>query len=248
MTNKQEIGSKTAKAGFENERNIAEKFRNWIEDKDAQDWLTAMRYNLNNIEDVQAEIVSGNKTDVRVQIQVKTKRTLETQNIQVKLVSGKHGFNQIDKRWVDSYKEIWKMPNDVAKILKHYTGELPPYIEGAKDNRRMNLNEFTESEKNLVVEWFEKNRFLVFTDVFRGRGKYSVEWVMTAQKYDGIMRWTIKNINDLMNYLEGEVSISAKGVLYIGSNLSMQRKGGDRGRRSANMLQFKSDPVKFFDA
>ena len=51
----------------------------------------------------------------------------DAQNIQIKLVSNPKGFNQIDKRWVDQYVEMWNIPKDVADLLKYFTGEYKPY-------------------------------------------------------------------------------------------------------------------------
>ncbi len=68
-----------------------------------------MKYNLSEIEYVKAVKISGHKTDVQVQIKdtIKLKEAIDVENIQVKLVSNKKGFNQIDKRWIDKYKELW---------------------------------------------------------------------------------------------------------------------------------------------
>jgi hypothetical protein len=48
-------------------------------------------------------------------------------------------------------------------------------------------------------------------------------------------------------YSEGPVEITRAGSLKIG-RVTMQRKGGDGGRETAKMLQFKIDPVQLFDA
>ena len=101
-------GSKIAKDGFSNEKDVAYKFINWENDYEAKIWLKTMGYNIEEIENVHAEILHGFKTDVQVQITIKLKDTIETQNLQVKLVSNKKGFNQIDKRWIRNYKEMWK--------------------------------------------------------------------------------------------------------------------------------------------
>ena len=50
------LGSKTAKSGFKTERDIADKFNNWRNDEDAQQWLTIMGYVLREIEKVKAVI------------------------------------------------------------------------------------------------------------------------------------------------------------------------------------------------
>ena len=48
-------------------------------------------------------------------------------------------------------------------------------------------------------------------------------------------------------YGEGKVEITRAGNLKIG-RITMQRKGGDGGRETAKMLQFKINPVQLFDA
>lgn len=245
--NLQERGSLTAKNGFQNERDIVAKFKDWENQEVAQRWLIALGYDINEIEWVNAEIISGYKTDVQVQVIVKLKKVIDVQNIQVKLVSLGAGFNQVDKRWVDNYKELWDIPEDIVKLLKYYTGETLPYKENTLDSRRMNLNEFTPEERRKFIDWFDANKFLVFTDVFRGRGEFAAEWIMVIHKFNGTVNWVIKNINDVLNHLNGPVTVSNRGVLYIGTNLTMQRKGGDNGRDTAKMLQFKSNPLKLFD-
>jgi len=140
MNKEQLKGSQTARNGFLNEDDIVEKFNNWQVDEDAQKWLLIMEYQLSEIEFVKAIKLSGFKTDVQVQITVKLKEAIDAQNIQVKLVSNPKGFNQIDKRWVDKYVEMWDISPQIASILKRYTGEIQPNIDAPKDKRRMFAN------------------------------------------------------------------------------------------------------------
>ena len=114
MNEHQRLGSNTAKNGFKNEKAIAEKFNQWQEDEDARIWLTLMQYNLAEIESVKAVIISGYKADVQVQISIKLKEAIDVENLQVKLVSNPKGFNQIDKRWTDTYAE-----NDIWSDQRH---------------------------------------------------------------------------------------------------------------------------------
>ena len=131
------IGSETAKNGFKNEINVVDKFNNWEKDEIAQEWLDAMDYNLSEIEYVKAVKVKGSyKADIQVQISIKLKHEIDCQNMQVKLVSNKKGFNQIDKRWLSKYQELWNIPEGVLNLLKHYTGELQPYKKGTKEEAK----------------------------------------------------------------------------------------------------------------
>ena len=135
-------GSKTAKQGFLNEQDVVDKFNNWQNDTDVQSWLITMKYDLSEIEYVRAEKLHGYKTDVQVQVTIKIKNIIDAQNLQVKLVSNPKGFNQIDKRRIDTYKDMWSIPENVTNTLKYYTGEYDPYITDTRDDRRMFFDEF----------------------------------------------------------------------------------------------------------
>ena len=54
MDRKQEIGSYTAKGGFENEADITPKFNNYKKDKEAQFGLDIMGYNYKEIQKLKA--------------------------------------------------------------------------------------------------------------------------------------------------------------------------------------------------
>lgn len=247
MRKEQILGSQTAKNGFLNEDDIVEKFNNWILDEDAQKWLLIMEYQLNNIEYVKAVKLSGYKTDVQVQVTIKLKDVIDAQNLQVKLVSNPKGFNQIDKRWVDKYVEMWNIPLDIISIFKKYTGEIEPIISNPKDNRRMFANEFTIDEQKKILDWLNKNKSLIVSDILKGRGQFSAEWMLVAQKVEKNSRWILKPMNFCLNHFgNGTIEITKQGNFKIGK-ITMQRKGGDNGRETAKMLQFKINPAELFD-
>lgn len=240
-------GSQTAKNGFKNEQDIARRFNDWQKDDEAQKWLLIMKYQLDTIEWVKAIVISGYKADINVQVQIKIKEAVDVENIQIKLVSNKKGYNQIDKRRLQKYSEMWNIPEFVYKSLQYFTGELAPYKVGTKDKRRMFINEMKEIEKNSIIEWFNDNKMLILTDVLRGRGEFSAEWVLVAQKVKDDARWVLKNINEVLQYYsEGTVCMSPRGSLLLG-RVCIQRKGGDNGRDTAKMLQFKVDPSDLFN-
>jgi len=242
-----ERGSQTAKDGFRNEDNIVKKFNDWKKDKDAQSWLILMKYKLSEIEYVEAVKISGYKTDVQVQVTIKLKKAIDVENLQVKLVSNPKGFNQIDKRWVDKYAEMWSIPKNIVLILKKYTGEKKPTIKKTKDKRRMFANEFTGTEQKAMLKWLKKNQSLIVSDILKGQGKFAAEWMLVAQKIEKNARWILKPMNFCMNYFgNGDIEITARGNFKIG-RITMQRKGGDGGRDTAKMLQFKINPAELFD-
>lgn len=248
MTKEQLKGSQTAKNGFLNEDDIVDKFNNWNFNEEAQKWLLIMQYDLKQIEYVKALKLSGVKTDVQVQVTIKLKEAIDAQNLQVKLVSNPKGFNQIDKRWVDKYVEMWNMPIEIISIFKRYTGEIKPSITYPIDKRRMFANEFSDIEQTQILTWLNQNKSLIVSDILKGRGQFSAEWMLVAQKTKTNSRWILKPMNYCINYFGNEeIEITKRGNFKIGK-ITMQRKGGDGGRITANMLQFKINPAELFDS
>ena len=240
------LGSQTAKNGFKNEDDIIIKFNNWKTDSEAQLWLEIMQYNLQEIEFVKAVKLSGYKTDVQIQVTIKLKGAIDVQNLQVKLVSNIKGFNQIDKRWVNKYVELWNIPKEIENLLKLYTGEIKPNIINPKDKRRMFADEFPLKNKELILKWLNDNKSLIVSDILKGRGQFAAEWMLVAQKINENARWILKPMNYCLNFFgNGEISITERGNFKIGK-ITMQRKGGDGGRPTANMLQFKINPAELF--
>ncbi len=206
-----------------------------------------MKYKLSEIEYVEAIKISGYKTDVQVQVTIKLKKAIDVENLQVKLVSNPKGFNQIDKRWVDKYAEMWNIPRQIVSILKRYTGEEKPSIKKPKDKRRMFANEFSEVEQKEILKWLRENQSLIVSDILKGRGKFTAEWMLVAQKVDKNAKWILKPMNFCMNYFgNGEIKITERGNFKIG-RITMQRKGGDGGRETAKMLQFKINQAELFN-
>jgi len=242
-----QLGSQTAKSGFRNEDDIVRKFNNWKDDEDAQKWLNIMGYPVDEIDKVEAVKLHGQKTDVQVQITIYMKKAIAAENLSVKLVSNPRGFNQVDKRWVDKYAEMWEIPEDVANLLKLFTGETVPAKSGLRDKRRMFLDEMNEEDQKKIVGFFTKNKILIVSDILKGRGKFSAGWMLVALVSGGASRWVLKSINHAMNaFADGDVQVTVRGSLKIGK-ITMQRKGGDAGRDTSKMLQFKINPVELFN-
>ncbi|MDP8258198.1 MAG: type II restriction endonuclease [Candidatus Aadella gelida] len=241
------LGSQTAKNGFGNEHAIAAKFNSWKGDPEAKKWLRVMKYDLSEIGFVKAAVVSGHKTDVQVQVTIKMKEVISVENLQVKLVSNLKGYNQIDKRWVRSYVPLWEIPENVVEVLKHFTGELAPTIKNPRDKRRMFLDEFSDNKRELAVSFFKENKSLIVNDILKGRGRLAAEWMLVAQKIENNARWVLTPMNCAINFFGGgDITVTDRGSLKIG-RITVQRKGGDAGRDTANMLQFKINPAELFD-
>lgn len=243
------IGSETAKGGFANEDRIAEKFNNWKQDNEAKKWLKIMDYKLDEIKEVKAIRIHGYKTDVNIKIIVFMEEATSVQNLSIKKANDDADYNQADKRWVDKYKEMWGLPEGVTNTLKKFTGEIKPTkSDEVRDKRRFFLDELPEREKENLINFFKKNKIKIIADIIKGSGKFAADWVLVTKynKRKDETTWILRDVNSAMNVFgNGEVIMSPRGSLYIG-RITMQRKGGDAGRKTANMLQFKIKPCDLF--
>lgn len=270
-----EFGSMTAKGGFANEKAVCSKFNNWRSDSEAQIWLKIMGYDLNKIDSVEAtqiptrmkkedvkqlgleesfeELMKFKKTDAQIRIVITIRKMIKVENLSLKKANSDADYNQVDKRWVDTYQEIWKFDDDVAFGLKLFTGETNPAFHpeairntNLRDKRRMFLDELPEHLRSKIINFFVKNKILVVTDILKGRGGLSANWMLVTRydKSSNRTRWILKDINTAMNFFGyGDVEISPRGSLSVG-RITMQRKGGTP---DPTKLQFKIKPCELFE-
>ena len=146
---KKELGSKTAKGGFANEKVICEKFNSWRKDKEAEEWLRIMGYDVKKLDSVKAiqvptrikksdlskfevneeeyeQFVRFKKADAQIRIIIKIGNIHKIENLSLKKANSDADYNQIDKRTVDFYQEMWGFDNEIALWLKLFTGEILP--------------------------------------------------------------------------------------------------------------------------
>lgn len=269
--NRRLIGSLTAKGGFANEKLIAEKFNRYRKDSEAKKWLEFMGYNPDKIQDLQANVIpvkisqkkaqlygldldklgetlKFKKSDIQVRIQLIYENVYFVENITVKKANEDADYNQVDKRKVDDYMEMWGFDSEIALWLKYFTGELPPPLDlniQKRDPRRLFLDEMPDTIQKRIVEFFSDNKMLIACDVLKGRGALAANWFLVAKyvKKDNITYFGITNINVAINFFsQGNVKISPKGNLNIGK-ITMQRKGGTP---DPTKLQFKIKPCRIF--
>ena len=274
-----ELGSRTAKGGFANEKAVCEKFNNWKNDEDAKLWLKIMGYDPDKIDYVKAiqiptrikkadvgkfgfseedyeELIRFKKTDIQVQIRliIRVNNALKVENLSLKKANSDADYNQVDKRWVDFYKEMWHFDDEIALALKLFTGEIPPSshremlkvsVSQLRDKRRVFLTELKDDIVQKIISFFTKNRILVVSDILKGKGGFAADWMLVTRynKKDDTTTWILKDINTAMNFFgKGDVKVSPRGSLYIG-RITMQRKGGTP---DPTKLQFKIKPCDLF--
>ena len=155
---KTELGSKTAKGGFANEKAICKKFNAWKNDKEAQEWLKIMGYDIKKLDSVKTiqvptrikksdlskfevkeeeyeKFVRFKKADAQIRIIIKIGNILKIENLSLKKANSDA-----------DYQEMWKFDDEIAFWLRLFTGELDPKkytrktgIKKFRDNRRLFL-------------------------------------------------------------------------------------------------------------
>lgn len=110
----------------------------------------------------------------------------------------------------------------------------------------MFIDEFEQDEQKLLLDFFQKNMIMIISDVIRGRGRFAAEWTLVVNKSDGY-KWKLMAVNEAISIYASDCNarITSNGNIKLG-NISLQRKGGDGGADTANMLQFKSNPMILF--
>jgi hypothetical protein len=236
------LGSNTARCGFKNEHKVIARFNQWHKDLVAQNWLVLLGHRVERIVSVRAKQITGSyKADISVEVEEESRSCLHF--IQVKLVSNLRGYNQIDKRWVDRYSELWNIPSDIEHLLKLYTGYSHPTIKG-RDHRRMFADEFSLAEQKRLVGFFYDNKATILRTIFAGEDEQAAQWWLVIQKANSEQQWSLWPIDRVINFFgEGEILITERGNIRMGK-ITIQRKGGDGGRETSKMLQFKINPAE----
>lgn len=272
---KKTIGSQTAKGGFANEHDLVAKFNNWQQDIQAQKWLEIMGYDFKLLSYVKAiqiptkikkndalnygvteeeyeKFVKYKKADAQIKLIIKIGEIQKIENISLKKSNDNADFNQIDKRNVDSYREMWGFDQEIALWLKLFSGEYlaknyPDVFKNTtlREQKRIFMDEMPINIQEKIIAFFDQNRILIANDILKGRGGLSANWILVTRKnQDQTYSYVLKEINQAINfYGMGEIKISPRGSLAIGK-LFLQRKGGTP---DPTKLQFKFKPCDLFD-
>ena len=229
--------------GLENERNIIRRFNEWRDDTEVGGWLEALGINLPDVKFVQASKVKRDEENREVkpdvQLKVNSRGSDFLFKISIKYVSNpRRGSNHVDKRWVDDYASLWNIPANIALMLKEFTGE------STGKGKRIYLNKRTVLEQQDLRNFFSHHKQKVVSDVLKGSAPNQAEWMMISHGPRNVH--LIKPMKAALDHFGfGPVMITPRGGLRIGQ-IKVQCKGGDRGKPTANKLQFKIDPIELF--
>ena len=202
------------------------------------------------------ETIKYKKADIQIKIEITIDDIIYVENISLKKANKRAGFNQVDKRPVSTYRTIWHFNETIEYWLKCFTGEILPsqidkkYLLSFRDakKKRVFLDEIPEQKLEEIISFFREHKYLIISDIIKGRGGLSAEWLLVTQKdieNQDTIDWVLKDINTTINfYAQGDVMLSPRGSLKIG-RITMQRKGGTPDPTS---LQFKMNPLELFNA
>lgn len=232
------IGRSIALSGKNSEKN----FRDFIETKSG---LLRLEKELKvKAKTAKAHVLAGRgKTDITVSLSNNNK----TVDLNISLKKYKANFNQIERRSVSSFGELYNAPKDVIRLLDLFVGNIDPINyngKKTKSNKRMFLNEFSIGDQNKIIYFFQRIIRSLIKNLLVGfdkKNKPSILALSTSETNFSACR--LMTMDEAINKLigDGKASITPRGSLKIG-NITLQRKGGDNGAESANDLQWKFKP------
>lgn len=242
--------SHIARGGFRNEDWVARQFNDGGSPYGTT-WLKIMGYGQPEKVCAQTARKMGffNKADVLVLVDD------AVEWVSVKKFTASSSFNQLDKRWVGEFAKLWSMPDGVSCSLKRYCGEeghRPADILGpslsTRDERRFFMDELSADQQEAVISFLGKTKKRIIRDVMAGRGKGAARWILAVEeRQDAPPKSVLVPMNAAVRHCaEGPAVVTKAGSLKLG-RITIQRKGGDAGEKTARMLQFKFSPKELFN-
>jgi hypothetical protein len=157
-------------------------------------------------------------------------------------------FCQANRGKLATFAYDLNIPDDVVETLKLFTVKGP-------NGKRVMLNEAPQQKQQSLLKFFVINQKNIIEHVLKGKlaSPIKANWMLF---HETIPNDWIKNVGNkkFWRLYSMEVLIklccslqpcfSKQGNLILGIGLTMQRKGGDNGRDTANDLQFKINPVE----
>lgn len=166
-------------------------------------------------------------------------------------------FQQLDRHWTDDLIRHIPGLNDASLMLNDLC-ELPLLSNGTHVDKtipvkKLGLSNYSQEKLDNFVMILNKNKRQIFNYAFMGtiietqpEYLFGVEYI--DNKRTKIIICKIKDIIDYFVTLDFEIT-SKETVIKLGNDsiLSLQRKGGDGGKKSSNQLQIKIIVSKIID-
>ena len=155
-------------------------------------------------------------------------------------------FGQANRGSLDTYVEELGISYGVAETLRAFV------MKNSEGERTM-LKDAPASEQNELLNFFRVYQRQIISHVLRGKAKAALkaDWLLLheAKENDWISKvgnrsfWHLYPMAMVIDCCCSVApAITKSGNLVLGLGLTMQRKGGDGGAKTANDLQFKLNP------
>jgi len=237
-----QTNSNAAKMGYKEEQNVCDDLNK------NPDFRKVVSHFLGNIPFV-SRVKGTSKCDIKgINAQVKKYK--------------KGQFQQLDRHWVSNLVEAIPELNDVSSILTNMCEYplLPNNTHVDKSNPLKKLCETNYSSSDLVnlINILNKNKRKILNYAFLGTNRVMQPEYLFGTEYikekkfkelrNKIVIFRIKDIIDYLVTLDFEIS-KGKTVIKLGNKsiISLQRKGGDGGKKGSNQLQIKIIVSKLID-
>lgn len=163
--------------------------------------------------------------------------------------STKTSFHNLDRRWLENWKDFLTMPDDIFITIK----------EAILRVSRNSKDYFIQPEdRNKIKDFFAKNIKNIINDIFtHGERDLKLLVINDKRKHKLYLFRMEEVINFLVNNIRNNISFSPKGIIRLGNFITVQRKGGDSSKitlpktdwkHPGNQLQFKFSPLKFAES
>ena len=194
----------------------------------------------------------SNKEKPDVVLFDKKNEELSTKGISIKTYKPKVSFGQANRGTVETYVKDFGIPKSVAETLLAFTHK-------TQSGDRVMLNQTSKSSQTELLDFFAQFQKQIISHILRGKelSALKADWLLFHEAKDESWKmhvgdkkfWRLYPIEKIIECcLRKKPVINENGNLILGIGLTMQRKGGDGGKDSANDLQFKIDPVEIIKA
>lgn len=174
--------------------------------------------------------------------------TSEDKRFTAQVKKYKHGqFQQLDRHWLHDLIQHIPAISLYEKLLRNWC-ELPLSVDGKfvdKSASRVLLSNIYYQDKVLhsFVDTLNRHKRDILEYAFYGTKKDCIPEYLIGVEYKKntrfkLIAYKISDIIDSLCKYAFEIAAS-KSVIKLGTCLSLQRKGGDGGKKSSNQLQFK---------
>jgi hypothetical protein len=161
-------------------------------------------------------------------------------------------FNQVNRSPLPTYVEELGISYGVAETLR-------AFVEKNHQGTRTMLNAAPISAQDELLRFFHLYQRQIISHVLRGKAKgvLKADWLLLHETKDEDWISKVGNRDCWHLYPMATVidccctetpSITKAGNLILGLGLTLQRKGGDSGAKTANDLQFKLNPKLIHEA